>query len=145
MNYYSATTNGFYSSENEQAFHESGNWPDDAVAISDALYNKMMSGQSAGMVVVASDSGLPELQKSEQPEPAQEALIEVAEAEKSRLLSDATAIIAPLQDAVDLGIATDDETASLVAWKKYRVMLNRVDTSMAPDIEWPASPKKSTK
>ncbi|APJ74150.1 tail fiber assembly protein [Escherichia coli] len=28
----------------------------------------------------------------------------------------------------------------LEAWKKYRVLLNRVDTSIAPDIEWPASP-----
>ncbi|OKT75363.1 phage tail protein, partial [Escherichia coli] len=25
----------------------------------------------------------------------------------------------------------------LEAWKKYRVLLNRVDTSTAPDIEWP--------
>ncbi|ELJ6731449.1 tail fiber assembly protein, partial [Escherichia coli] len=28
----------------------------------------------------------------------------------------------------------------LEAWKKYRVLLNRVDTSVAPDIEWPAAP-----
>ncbi|MEQ5456473.1 tail fiber assembly protein, partial [Escherichia coli] len=26
------------------------------------------------------------------------------------------------------------------AWKKYRVLLNRVDTSTAPDIEWPTNP-----
>ncbi|EKH7557214.1 tail fiber assembly protein, partial [Escherichia coli] len=26
------------------------------------------------------------------------------------------------------------------AWNKYRVLLNRVDTSTAPDIEWPTSP-----
>ncbi|EGD4670863.1 tail fiber assembly protein, partial [Escherichia coli] len=25
-------------------------------------------------------------------------------------------------------------------WNKYRVLLNRVDTSTAPDIEWPANP-----
>ncbi|EAB6845036.1 tail fiber assembly protein [Salmonella enterica subsp. enterica] len=37
--------------------------------------------------------------------------------------------IAPLQDAVDLGEATDDEKARLLAWKKYRVQVNRVDTS----------------
>ncbi|HFX7284323.1 TPA: tail fiber assembly protein, partial [Escherichia coli] len=24
--------------------------------------------------------------------------------------------------------------------KKYRVLLNRVDTSTAPDIEWPVNP-----
>ncbi|WP_208907139.1 tail fiber assembly protein, partial [Enterobacter cloacae] len=26
-------------------------------------------------------------------------------------------------------------------WKKYRVLLNRVDTSKAPDIEWPEKPQ----
>ncbi|MBB8527448.1 tail fiber assembly protein [Escherichia coli] len=28
----------------------------------------------------------------------------------------------------------------LAAWKKYRVLLNRVDTSVATDIGWPAVP-----
>ncbi|EHH6603082.1 tail fiber assembly protein [Escherichia coli] len=38
---------------------------------------------------------------------------------------------APLLDAVELGIATDEETSLLAAWKKYRVLLNRVDKSTA--------------
>ncbi|WP_332128981.1 tail fiber assembly protein, partial [Escherichia coli] len=46
----------------------------------------------------------------------------------------------PLQDAVDLEIATDEERWLLEAWNKFRVLLNRVDTSTAPDIEWPAVP-----
>ncbi|EGY0336316.1 tail fiber assembly protein, partial [Escherichia coli] len=25
-------------------------------------------------------------------------------------------------------------------WKKYRVLLNRVNTSVVPDIEWPVAP-----
>ncbi|HGZ2335536.1 TPA: tail fiber assembly protein, partial [Shigella boydii] len=48
--------------------------------------------------------------------------------------------IAPLQDAVDLEIATEEENSLLEAWKKYRVLLNCVDTSTAPDIEWPEEP-----
>ncbi|EHY3370425.1 tail fiber assembly protein, partial [Escherichia coli] len=48
--------------------------------------------------------------------------------------------IAPLQDAADLGIATEEEISLLEAWKKYRVLLNRVDTSTAQDIEWPVAP-----
>jgi hypothetical protein len=63
-----------------------------------------------------------------------------AEAKKTKLLTAAAAAIAPLQDAVELGIATDEEAALLTAWKKYRVLLNRVDTSKAPDIEWPERP-----
>ncbi|AYC19806.1 hypothetical protein DZA65_02928 [Dickeya dianthicola] len=61
--------------------------------------------------------------------------------QKSRLLDDVTKKIAPLQDAVDLGMATDTETAQLTGLKKYRVLLNRVDTSTtAPDINWPEKP-----
>ncbi|AUA43589.1 tail fiber assembly protein [Escherichia coli O158/O8:H27] len=37
-------------------------------------------------------------------------------------------------------IATEEEKALLAAWKKYRVLLNCVDTSTAPDIEWPTVP-----
>ncbi|EFO4657795.1 tail fiber assembly protein [Escherichia coli] len=37
-------------------------------------------------------------------------------------------------------IATEVETSLLEAWKKYRVLLNRVDTSTAPDVEWPVIP-----
>ncbi|ECM4408883.1 tail fiber assembly protein, partial [Salmonella enterica subsp. enterica serovar Give] len=44
-----------------------------------------------------------------------------AEGTKSRLLQMASEKIAPLQDAVDLGLATDDEKAQLDEWKKYRV------------------------
>lgn len=67
-------------------------------------------------------------------------LIEQAELQKTALMNTANKNIAPLQDAADLGIATDDEAAQLLAWKQYRVMLNRVDTSLAPDIECPDKP-----
>lgn len=62
---------------------------------------------------------------------AAEAAFLLAEAkdEKTRLLSAANAAIAPLQDAVDLDIATDAEKTQLTAWKTYRVLLNRVDPS----------------
>ncbi|HBA9565459.1 TPA: tail fiber assembly protein [Escherichia coli] len=48
--------------------------------------------------------------------------------------------IAPFQDAADLEMATEEETSLMEAWKKYRVLLNRVDISVAPDIEWPTIP-----
>ncbi|MBG6242237.1 MAG: tail fiber assembly protein, partial [Candidatus Symbiopectobacterium sp. Dall1.0] len=57
------------------------------------------------------------------------------------LMQKASAAIAPLQDAADLDMATEAESALLVAWKTYRVLLNRVDISTAPDIEWPEQPQ----
>ncbi|MGG7053689.1 tail fiber assembly protein, partial [Salmonella enterica subsp. enterica] len=44
---------------------------------------------------------------------------------------------APLQDAVDLDIATDDEKVQLDEWKKYRVLVYRVDTT---NPDWPDLP-----
>lgn len=58
---------------------------------------------------------------------------------KKQLLRIATDEIAWRQDAEDAGIATDNEIAALTAWKQYRVMLMRVETSN-PDVVWPAVP-----
>ncbi|HBN1336677.1 TPA: tail fiber assembly protein, partial [Escherichia coli] len=63
-----------------------------------------------------------------------------AEETKNSLMQAASEHIAPLQDAVELELATEEETSLLEAWKKYRVLLNRVDTSLSPDIEWPSQP-----
>ncbi|EUD10402.1 tail fiber assembly protein [Providencia alcalifaciens] len=60
--------------------------------------------------------------------------------QKQSLLDEATAAIAPLQDAFDLGIATDEERERLMAWKKYRVLLNRVDVSSDNHVQWPQKP-----
>ncbi|EAW1230754.1 tail fiber assembly protein [Salmonella enterica] len=73
---------------------------------------------------------------------AAEAAARLREADetKNRLLQMASGKIAPLQDAVDLGIATDDEKAQLDKWKKYRVLVNRVDIS---NPDWPQKPNSN--
>lgn len=64
----------------------------------------------------------------------------VAESAARRAAADVA--IAPLQDAVDIGEATDEETALLTAWKKYRVLLNRVPAQAGypATIDWPVAP-----
>lgn len=56
-------------------------------------------------------------------------------------MDEANRTIVPLQDAVDIGIATDAEIARLAEWKRYRVELSRIVISKAPDIKWPVRPK----
>ena len=34
-----------------------------------------------------------------------------------------------------LKIATNEELTALAAWKKYRVLLNRIDVNNVPDID----------
>ena len=66
--------------------------------------------------------------------------IDAAEAEKLRRRAIVDAAIVPLSDAVELDEATDEEIIKLKEWKKYRVALNRIDTSSAPNIDWPKQP-----
>lgn len=62
------------------------------------------------------------------------------EQEKLQRLDEANSTITYLQDAIEVGLDDDDYQAKLTAWKTYRVLLNRVDTSLAPDIDWPEKP-----
>lgn len=68
------------------------------------------------------------------------ALVALAEQEKAQRLEEANTSITYLQDAIEVGLDDDDYQAKLTAWKTYRVLLNRVDTSLAPDIDWPQKP-----
>ncbi|PJD87429.1 phage tail protein I [Enterobacter hormaechei] len=67
----------------------------------------------------------------------------VAEQTQKQLIEDAGLTISVLQGAVDESMATDAEKASLSAWKRYRVLLYRVDTSKPEDIVWPEPPSKN--
>ncbi|WP_281422427.1 tail fiber assembly protein [Citrobacter pasteurii] len=68
---------------------------------------------------------------------SQDELMAQTEKKKTELLSAAAVAIAPLQDAVDEGIATEEETAALSEWKKYRVKVMRVEKTRP---EWPTPP-----
>ncbi len=70
-----------------------------------------------------------------------DALVRAAESQKEEQITYAGEIIATLQDAVDLDMATEEEKLSLTRWKKYRVLLNRVHPEDAPNIEWPDKPE----
>ena len=64
-----------------------------------------------------------------------------ASAKKNQFIADATAQISYLQDAVESEIASEQETQLLAEWKKYRVLVNRIDVQQAPNFDWPKQPK----
>ncbi|QTL38815.1 tail fiber assembly protein [Xenorhabdus budapestensis] len=133
--FYSASASGFV----YRPYSEPGDYPDDLKPVSDELHNQMFKGQANGKQIVADENGLPML--ADPPPPTPEELQQQAESEKRYRMSQATNAIAPLQDAVELDMATSEEKAALTEWRKYRVLLNRVDCSTAPDIAWPEPPK----
>ncbi|MFV4852531.1 tail fiber assembly protein [Citrobacter freundii] len=67
--------------------------------------------------------------------------VRVAERQKSALLAEAKNAISLWQTELQLGIISDGDKASLITWMKYIQALNAVDTSTAPDIEWPVKPE----
>ncbi|HGE7341431.1 TPA: tail fiber assembly protein [Citrobacter youngae] len=126
---YCALNNGFYGD----------NTPDDKIPgsfvhISDDEGQRILDSQINGQIQ-PDDNGFPVLVPY--PELTKDEQQERAEQKRQTLKSVADTEISWRQDAVDAGIATEEETAALSEWKKYRVRLMRVDTSKAPDIKWP--------
>ncbi|KPA99321.1 MULTISPECIES: tail fiber assembly protein [Pseudomonas] len=78
----------------------------------------------------------------ERPKESPEEVLDRVRGQANQLLSVAGLRIAPLQDAVDLGEATQIEVAQLKEWKRYRVALNRLpeQTGYPETIEWPVLP-----
>ncbi len=67
-------------------------------------------------------------------------LVEQAEQEKTQRLEEAEQNILMLERKVRLGMATAEEIELLKQWEIYSVKVSDIDTSTAPDIEWPVKP-----
>ena len=132
MKKYSPSNNAFYDTAINRDI------PEDAINITEQAWADLLSGQAEGKLIACGADMRPCL--TEQPLPTAEELISQAEDKRSRLRAEADAAIQPLQDASDLGIATDEEASQLIAWKKYRVMLMRINTKEAEEIIWPEQP-----
>jgi len=132
MKKYSPSNNAFYDTAINRDI------PEDAINITEQAWADLLSGQAEGKLIACGADMRPCL--TEQPLPTAEELISQAEDKRSRLRAEADAAIQPLQDASDLGIATDEEASQLIAWKKYRVMLMRINTKDAEEIIWPEQP-----
>ncbi|OCA53740.1 tail fiber assembly protein [Photorhabdus namnaonensis] len=137
---YSPKSNSFYPVELKQRYMASDSWPEDGIEVSEKIYLEFASNSPpVGKRRIAGSDGLPAW--GDIPPPSQKELQRSAERKKQHLMLQAANTIAPLQDAVDLEIATDKEQTTLTEWRKYRVLLSRVDCSIAPDIVWPEQPK----
>lgn len=135
---YSAKTKAFYVMEEKEAYAANGNWPDDVNAIDDTVWETYSQAAPVGQVRGTNKKGFPCWEA--EPPVSHEQAAEMAAYRRRMALEAAASAIAPLQDAIDLDIASDAERDALQAWKKYRVEINRVDPNNAPDIDWPEAP-----
>lgn len=112
--------------------------PESAVEVSDELFDATIS--EIGGIWKIDAQGVIALVPF--PPLTNEQLIQIANSERDALLRLAAIRIAPLQDAVDFGIASESEEASLLLWKKYRIDLNRLhlQEKYPKTINWPQQP-----
>lgn len=68
------------------------------------------------------------------------AIIQKNESIKNLLLATSNEKIALLQDIIDLDIRESNEDEQLKQWKKFRILVTRVDTNQI-DVKWPEQPE----
>ncbi|QBY42556.1 tail fiber assembly protein (plasmid) [Arsenophonus nasoniae] len=130
----------WFAASMKKDYIEAGSWDDKAKAVPYSVYREFaLSEAPLGKMLGSTDDGYPTWIDIP-PRPKKE-LIADAENEKRVLMQGATDVIIPLQDAVDLEMATEDEITQLRNWKLYRLNVYRTDTSNAPDIDWPKKPE----
>ncbi len=78
--------------------------------------------------------------------PSNEHLLPAAKATQQRLMQEAGLAMAPLQDAIDLGVATPEQGEHLNAWKFYRIELSEVpqQPGWPRTMVWPDKPNQQT-
>ncbi|WP_239504283.1 tail fiber assembly protein [Serratia marcescens] len=136
---FSATTKGFYPIELLDVYEQAGTLPADLVDVTDADYTTFTGQPPAGKMRGSNKKGQPAW--VDPPPPTPEQMRNQATYHKQSSMAEATAVITPLQDAFDTGIATDEETRQLTTWKTYRALLGRINPENAPDITWPEKPE----
>lgn len=135
------TTGLFYPYSMRAEYEIQGRWPQHGTDVSDDDFEQFrLNPPPVGQIVGADDNGMPCWIDS--PPKTVEELSTEASATIDGLLRMAAIRIAPLQDAVDIGEATTAEEQQLLAWKKYRVALNRITEQQGfpTAIEWPDVP-----
>ncbi|HHR4698181.1 TPA: tail fiber assembly protein [Salmonella enterica] len=137
---YSATTNMFYPESELVVYKSKGNIPEDLKSVSDEVAYQFMGLPPDGKIRGCSNEGLPAW--VDIPAPSQDDLISAANQEKKKRVDAANGYINSKQwpGKAAIGRLKGEELAQYNLWLDYLDALGAVDTSSAPDIEWPTPP-----
>ena len=135
---FSANTLAFYPVEMKEAYENAGSWPDDATEVSDETYAEFLIPPAGKMR--SSENGLPCWKDI--PPPTNEDQVTEAENEKLSLINQANYYMNNKQwpGKAAIGRLKGDELTHYNLWLDYLDALETVDTSSAPNIEWPTYP-----
>lgn len=138
MYFFSEKTNSFYPEGMKSDYISAGTFPEDAILVDDSIYEEFSKNPPDNKIRIAID-GLPAW--GDKPQLTKDEMVMVEERKKASLISEATSVIEPMSDAQNGGYIEKRDIKRLDLWQRYRYALTNVDTSLAPDIEWPQKPE----
>lgn len=138
--YYSASTNLILWSSLKDEYEKNNEWPDDAMELTNDQAAEFMNEPPEGKMRAAGNDGFPVW--LDVPPPKHEELIAYADAQKQYLIVQANDYMNSKQwpGKAAIGRLKSDELAQYNLWLDYLDALEAVDTSSAPDINWPVPP-----
>ncbi|WP_432467031.1 tail fiber assembly protein [Enterobacter roggenkampii] len=136
---YDTKTNAFYPVDLKDIYTESGQWPENGKEVDEDTFSEFQNPQP-GKIRVAGEDGLPAW--ADIPPPTKEDLIAAAENERQSRIDAANDFMNRKQwpGKAAIGRLKGDELAQYNLWLDYLEALEAVDTSSAPDINWPVPP-----
>ncbi|HED3078948.1 TPA: tail fiber assembly protein [Citrobacter amalonaticus] len=137
---FSALNNAFYPLELQSRYVEAGSWPEDGIEVNDEIFKEFTGEPPVGKVRGVED-GFPCW--IDVPPPTRDELIAAAVLEKQVRTAQTNDYINDKQwpGKAAIGRLKGDELAQYNLWLDYLDALEAVDTSSAPDINWPVPPE----
>ena len=140
MQTYKYFNNKFYAYSLKESYEASENWPDAGVDVDEELHTEFSGIPPIGKIRITGEDGFPLW--ADIPAPTHEELVSVADDEKQRLIDNANAFINSKQwpGKAAIGRLKTTELAQYNLWLDYLDAIESINTSAAPDINWPEIP-----
>lgn len=120
-------------------YQRADTWPDDAVEVDDNIYLEFTAEPPEGKMRIAGEDGLPVW--GDLTPPTREEMIKAAEQQQQQLIDSAMQSVSVIQLKLQAGrTLTGAEKAKLNAVLDYIDAVTAVNTTNAPDIDWPIYP-----
>lgn len=139
--FFSAANLSFYPEELKEEYEIGIGWPEDAIEITYEQWEEFIGTPPADKTLGADKSGMPAW--VDIPPLSHEEEVAIAESQKNLLIDQANEYINSKQwpGKAAMGRLKDAEKEQYNAWLDYLDALEAVDTTSAPDIEWPTPPE----
>ena len=133
--YFNPKTAGFYLYPLDQSYIDNGINEVDLKLVDESIFNHF-SQVPAGKIRASDKNGMPCFIDAPEPDIPPEIIKGINEGKRDGFIYETLAVTTPLQDKIDLGIATEEEKVLLRKYQEYRIAIVSVDVTQLDPI-WP--------